>query len=340
MTGELRPISLPFTEIEDIHTGSGFAVFGAASPDMPHSLLKYDPGNASTVILRRSFEPTIDSSYFSQPEEIEFPTADNLTAHGFYYPPANPDYSAPAGSLPPLLVFIHGGPTACAGSGLRYAVQYWTSRGFAALDVNYGGSSGFGRAYRMRLKGRWGIVDVADCCNGARWLADQKRVDPERMAIHGGSAGGFTTLAALVANNVFQAGTSRYGICDLEAMARDTHKFESRYLDSLVGAYPQAKAIYIERSPIHHADDLSAAILFMQGDLDLVVPPDQSRRMFEAVRAKGLPTAFLLFEGEQHGFRIAANIKRSYEAEFYFYSKLFDFIPAEEIKPIQIENLQ
>jgi len=236
-------------------------------------------------------------------------------------------------------VMSHGGPTDSATTLLRYSLQYWTSRGFAVLDVDYGGSSGYGRLYRQRLNDAWGIVDVDDCCNGARWLAQQGRVDGKRMAIRGGSAGGYTTLAALTFRQVFSAGASHYGIGDLEVLARDTHKFESHYTDSLVGPYPARKDLYHDRSPIHFVERMSAPLILFQGDEDPVVPPEQARSMYAAVKAKGLPVAFLLFKGEQHGFRQAGNIQRSYEAELYFYSRVFRFPLTEPIEPVAIENL-
>ena len=222
---------------------------------------------------------------------------------------------------------------------LRYNIQYWTTRGFAVLDVNYGGSTGFGRAYRERLKGQWGIVDVADCINGARYLVAQGLVDGNQLAINGGSAGGFTTLCALTFHDAFKAGASYYGISDLEALAKDTHKFESRYLDGLVGPYPERRDLYIARSPIHHVQQLACPIILLQGLDDPVVPPNQTHMMYEAVRARGLPVALLTFPGEQHGFVKAENNKRALEAELYFYSKVFKFEPADKLEPIAIENL-
>lgn len=338
-TKTLTTLDLPYTDYYDLHTGSGFAVFLAGSPTQPASILRLDLSTNHAETLRRAFDPSIDSAYFSHPQPVEFPTENGLTSHGFYYPPASRDYAAPAEELPPLMVLSHGGPTGSTSTTLRYSIQYWTSRGFAVLDVNYGGSTGYGRAYRMRLNDNWGIVDVDDCCNGARWLAAQGFVDPKRMAIRGGSAGGFTTLAALIFKNVFSAGASHFGVSDLEALATDTHKFESRYLDNLVGPYPARKDIYEARSPIHHTEKLTTPIILLQGDSDPVVPPNQSERMFQAARAREIPTAYLLFKDEQHGFRKAENIKRAFEAEFYFYSKIFKFDPAEAIEPVQIENL-
>jgi len=279
------------------------------------------------------------TEYLSIPQEIEFPTEHGLTAHAFFYAAQNHEYVAPADERPPLLVIIHGGPTGATSSTLNLAIQYWTSRGLAVLDVNYGGSTGYGRAYRQRLEGQWGAVDVDDCVNGARYLVERDKVDGNRLAIRGGSAGGYTTLSALTFRDIFKAGASYFGISDLETMARDTHKFESRYLDRLVGPYPERRDLYRERSPIHFAHRLSCPMILFQGLEDKVVPPDQAETMFEAVRAKGLPVAYLPFEGEQHGFRRAENIKRALDAELYFYSKVFGFELAEPVEPVPIENL-
>ena len=233
----------------------------------------------------------------------------------------------------------HGGPTSSSPSLLRPGLQYWTQRGFAVVDVNYGGSTGHGRAYRERLDGQWGVVDVDDVVNAARDLVASGRVDPQRLAIRGGSAGGFTTLAALAFRNVFHAGASHYGIGDLASLARDTHKFESRYLDSLVGPYPERADLYRERSPVHAVDRISSALILLQGAEDKAVPPSQAEAMFAAVRAKGLPVAYLLFEGEQHGFRQAKTIRQALEAELAFYGRIFGFVPADAIEPLTIENL-
>lgn len=336
---QLIRLDLPYSEISDVHFGAGFAFFQAGSGREPSALIKLDPVTARTEVLRRSIEPTIDPGYFSAPQAVEFPTEKDLSAHGIFYTPLNKDYTATKDERPPLLVMSHGGPTDAAGTALRYRIQYWTSRGFAVLDVNYGGSSGYGRAYRQRLNGKWGLVDVDDCCKGALWFAQQGQVDIHRLAIRGSSAGGYTTLAALTFKKVFNAGASHYGVCDLEALARDTHKFESRYLDTMVGPYPERRDLYLARSPIHHTDQLATPLILFQGDEDLVVPPDQAERMFEAVRSKKVPVAYLLFKGEQHGFRRAENIQRSFEAELYFYSKIFGFEAAEAIEPVKIYNL-
>jgi dipeptidyl aminopeptidase/acylaminoacyl peptidase len=276
----------------------------------------------------------------SEAEAIEFPTSGGLTAHGFFYAPHNPDFVAPRGELPPLLVFSHGGPTSSAATSLNPSIQFWTSRGFAVVDVDYGGSTGYGRAYRNRLRGQWGVVDTQDCIHAARYLAERGLVDGRRLAIRGGSAGGYTTLCALTFHDVFAAGASYYGVADAEALARDTHKFESRYLDLLIGPYPAARELYRERSPIHHVDRLSCPLLVLQGLEDAVVPPAQAELMVEALAKRGLPHAYLPFPGEQHGFRQAPNIRRALEAELLFYAYVFRFTPADadELEPLAIRN--
>ncbi|HEY9712497.1 MAG TPA: prolyl oligopeptidase family serine peptidase, partial [Chroococcales cyanobacterium] len=281
-----------------------------------------------------------DSGYLSAAEPIIFKSTDGRQAYGFYYPPKNIDFEAPAGELPPLLVKSHGGPTSAASSTLSLSIQYWTSRGIAVVDVNYGGSTGFGREYRQRLNGNWGVVDVQDCEHAAVFLAEIGKVDPERLAITGGSAGGYTTLCALTFGDVFKVGASHYGVSDLEALATDTHKFESRYLDNLVGPYPGEKELYVKRSPIHSTSQLDCPVIFFQGLDDKVVPPNQAQMMVDALRAKKLPVAYIEYPGEQHGFRKAENIKRTLEAEFYFYSRIFGFEPADETEPVQIDNLE
>jgi len=299
------------------------------------------PGSpAQPTILRppRLLDLPVDLVSAAQP--VEFPTESDLTAHAYYYAPTNPGFVAPEGELPPLLVFIHGGPTSSTSSAFSLAIQFWTSRGFAVVDVDYGGSSGHGRAYRERLNGNWGLTDVADCVNSARWLAERGVVDPERLAIRGGSAGGFTTLAALTFTDVFSAGASHYGVADLAALARDTHKFESRYLDGLVGPWPEAEQIYQERSPIHHTDRLERPLILLQGLEDEIVPPSQAEMMVDALREKGIPYAYVAFKGEQHGFRKAENIIRALMAELYFYSRVFGFEVTGKIDPVEIQNLE
>jgi dipeptidyl aminopeptidase/acylaminoacyl peptidase len=338
-TGALGTIEVPFTTISQVQTAGDRVLFIGASSTDTTSIVSLELTTKRFEVLQRSREATVDAGYISAPRAIEFPTEGGLIAHGNFYPPQNQDYTAPENEKPPLLVMSHGGPTSSSSASLKYSIQYWTSRGIAVLDVNYGGSSGYGRAYRERLNGQWGIVDVDDCVNGARYLAAQDEVDDNRLAIRGGSAGGYTTLCALTFRDVFKAGASHYGISDLETLAKDTHKFESRYLDGLIGPYPERRDLYVERSPIHFTDRLSCPMIIFQGLEDKVVPPNQAEKMVEAVRAKKLPVAYLTFEGEQHGFRKAENIKRVLEAELYFYSKVFGFELAEPVEPVHIENL-
>ncbi|NET59821.1 MAG: S9 family peptidase [Symploca sp. SIO2E6] len=331
-------IETPLTSISEVQVTRGRAVFIAGSATEPTAILQLDVATGEITRLRESTELEINPGYLCTPQVIAFPTEEGLTAYGFFYPPQNQDYQAPTGEKPPLVVKSHSGPTAATSSSLSLKIQYWTSRGFAVLDVNYGGSTGYGRKYRQRLQGKWGIVDVDDCVNGAKYLADQGLVDGDRLAIAGGSAGGYTTLAALTFRDLFKAGASYYGVSDLAALVKDTHKFESRYLDSLIGLYPERKDIYEARSPIHFTNQLSCPVIFFQGLEDKVVPPNQAEMMVEALKAKGLPVAYVAYEGEQHGFRRADNIKRTLDGEFYFYSQIFDFKPAEVIKPVEIEN--
>ena len=338
-TKKFAPIASPYTDIRFVRASPGFAVMRAGSPTEAASIVKSNLVTGTFEILRRSNNLEIDAAYLSTPRAVEFPTADGQTAHGFFYPPKNRDFTAAAGERPPLLVESHGGPTAAAGTALSLGIQYWTSRGIAVLDVNYGGSTGFGRAYRERLKDKWGIVDVDDCVNGARYLVGQAQVDGDRLMITGGSAGGYTTLCALTFRDTFNAGASHYGVSDAEALAKETHKFESRYLDGLMGPYPEKREVYYERSPINFTERLSCPTIFFQGLEDKVVPPNQAETMVAALRAKGIPVAYLPFEGEQHGFRQAKNIKRALDGELYFYSRVFGFELAEPVEPVEIDNL-
>ena len=339
-TLKLELIETPYTRLDGLRAAPGRVVFGAGSPTEAASIVQLDLATNRIEVLRRSSEITIDTGYLSSPRAIEFPTEHGLTAHAFFYPPQNRDYVAPAGERPPLLVMSHGGPTAATTSTLRLGIQYWTSRGIAVLDVNYGGSTGYGRAYRQRLNGQWGVVDVDDCVNGARYLVERGEVDGNRLAITGGSAGGYTTLCALTFRDVFKAGASHYGVSDLEALDEDTHKFESRYSSSLIGPYPERRDLYRERSPIHFTECLSSPVIFFQGLEDKIVPPNQAEMMVEALRAKGVPVAYVAFEGEQHGFRRAENIKRALDGELYFYSRVFGFELAEPVEPVEILNAQ
>jgi dipeptidyl aminopeptidase/acylaminoacyl peptidase len=338
-TGQLARIETPYTEISYVRAAGDRVVFRGGSPTNRLAVVEVDLRSGAHNVLRRASEVVVDEGYLSIPRAVEFPTENGLTAHGFYYPPRNRDYAAPAGERPPLVVRCHGGPTATTTTTLRLDMQYWTSRGVAVLDVNYGGSTGYGREYRKRLNGQWGVVDVDDCVNGARHLINQGEVDGARCVITGGSAGGYTTLNALTFRDLFKAGASHFGISDLTVFVGDTHKFESRYLDRLVGPYPERADLYFERSAINFTDRLSCPIIFFQGLEDKVVPPNQAELMVEALRRKKLPVAYLPFEGEQHGFRKAENIKRALEGEMYFYSRVFDFPLADNVEPVEIENL-
>ena len=340
-TKQLRPVETPYTDIMYVRASveTGRVVFRAGSPTLAAAIVSLDLATGESEVLRRSSDVHIDEGYLSKGEPVEFPTENGLTAHAFYYAPRNRDFAAPEGERPPLIVISHGGPTGAATSALKLKIQYWTGRGFAVLDVNYGGSNGYGRAYRERLNGAWGIVDVDDCVNAARYLVSQGLADGERCVITGGSAGGYTTLAALTFRTQFRAGASHYGVSDLAALVRDTHKFESRYLDRLVGPYPERTDLYEERAPNHHTDRLSCPVIFFQGLEDKVVPPNQAEMMVEALKRKGLPVAYVPFEGEQHGFRRAENIKRALDGELYFYSRVFGFDLADEVEPVAIENL-
>ena len=339
-TRTLRPIDLPYTEIGSVHAAGGRVVFLGGSPTEPPAAVDLDLRTRRHTVLRWSWDIVVDPGYVSAAEAIEFPTEGGATAHGFYYAPRNKDYAGPPGERPPLLVISHGGPTGATSSMLDLSIQFWTSRGLAVLDVNYGGSTGYGRVYRERLNDRWGIVDIDDCVNGARHLVDRGLADGRRLAIRGGSAGGYTTLAALAFRRVFAAGASYYGVSDLEALAVETHKFESRYLDRLVGPYPARRDLYVQRSPINFTDRLSCPLILFQGLEDKVVPPNQAERMFVALRAKGIPVAYVPFEGEQHGFRRAENIKQALNAELFFYSRVFGFQAAEPDPPVRILNLK
>jgi dipeptidyl aminopeptidase/acylaminoacyl peptidase len=337
--GRLDPIETPFTDIGQVRVNGGKVVLVAGSPTEPSQVACLELATGERKTLRRSSEVTVDTGYVSIPEPVEFPTGGGLTSHAFFYRPANKDFAAPEDERPPLIVQSHGGPTASSDATFDLGIQYWTNRGFAVLDVNYGGSTGYGRDYRERLKGLWGIVDVEDCANGARYLAEQGEVDAERLIIRGWSASGYTTLAALTFRDIFKAGASYFGVSDLEALAKETHKFESRYLESLIGPYPEQRDVYLERSPIHHTEHLSCPMILFQGLDDKVVPPDQAESMHEAVKAKGLPVAHVTFDGEDHGFRKAENIKRTYDAELLFYSKVFGFELPDPVEAVEIANL-
>jgi dipeptidyl aminopeptidase/acylaminoacyl peptidase len=321
----------------------GFAI--AASETAPVALITISLRDGSHRVVRTAGPIPLAPDFVSRAEPIRFPTqpgADGVPreAHAFFHPPRNPRCSGPTGAKPPLLVLLHGGPTAHASPALSPSHQFWTTRGLAVVNVNYGGSSGFGRDYRNRLLGEWGVVDLADAVAAVDYLVAQGHVDGTRVAIRGGSAGGFTVLAGLAFTRRFAVGINYFGIADLEALAADTHKFESRYLDRLVAPLPEGQAIYRARSPIHHLDSLDGALITFQGDEDLAVPPEQSRSIVAAVRARGNPVAYIEFKGEQHGFRRAENIARALEAELYFLGRMFGFTPADAIAPVPIDNLK
>jgi dipeptidyl aminopeptidase/acylaminoacyl peptidase len=334
-SGKLTRIDLPFVSLSNIQMLSpGTAIAIAASATEEAALIAIDIDTRGYRVLRAPGAVKLDKAFISIAQSVEFPTAHGQTAHAFYYPPTNRDFSAPATEKPPLIVKVHGGPTSHSKPELSLATQFWTSRGFALLDVNHGGSSGFGRAYRERLNGNWGVVDVGDVVAAVRYLVSAGRVDGRRAAIRGSSAGGFTVLATLAFHDVFRAGANYYGVSDLEALARDTHKFESRYLDRLVAPLPQGQEIYEARAPIRHLEGFKAALITFQGAEDKVVPPEQSRAIVAALAEKGIPVAYIEFEGEQHGFRRAESIVRSLESELAFYGRVFGFSPHGELPTV------
>ncbi|HEX5366716.1 MAG TPA: S9 family peptidase [Acidimicrobiales bacterium] len=343
--GRVARLDLPYTAVGSVQAEGDRVVFVGATPVAEPAVVSVTVdaggGTGEPAVLRPPRDLGIAPGWFSVPEPIWFPTSGGGTAHALLYPPANPEVTAPPGEAPPLLVVIHGGPTSAARPMLQLGTQYWTSRGFAVVDVNYRGSTGFGREYRNQLRGQWGVVDVDDCEAAARWLGRQGRVDPDRLCIRGGSAGGYTTLAALAFRDVFAAGASHYGVADLEALAVETHKFESRYLDGLVGPHPARRDLYLERSPIHHLDGLDRPLIVLQGLEDEVVPPAQAEMIVEALRARKVPVAYVTFDGEQHGFRRAGSIRRALEAELSFYAQVLGFpLPeGEAVEPVEVENL-
>ncbi|KNX39006.1 S9 family peptidase [Luteipulveratus halotolerans] len=339
-TGGTSPV-----EVGGLASTTGPAVIGddvvlvASYADRPGAVIRLDPASGSVETLRAARELPFDSDYLPRAEPVTWPGSEGADVHGFLYLPRNPDHAGPDDELPPLIVQSHGGPTGHVTPAMRVYFAFWTSRGFAVLDVNYGGSTAYGRAYRQRLQGNWGIVDVRDCASGAQAMADRGLVDSTRLAIAGGSAGGYTTLAALTFADVFSAGVSHYGIGDLETLARDTHKFESRYPDSLIGPYPEAQQTYRDRSPVHFVERIDSAMLLLQGADDKVVPPNQAIATADAVRAKGRPVALVMYEGEGHGFRRADSIQDAAKAELSYYAQVFGFTPADDIPVLAIDNL-
>ena len=324
-SGRLEDLALPFSHFSGLRVAGGRACFVAAAVDRQPAVVVMDLASRRWRAVASGSDADLGAGDLSRPEAIEFPSGQGRSAHAFFYPPQSASARGPVGQAPPLLVKSHGGPTAAASPALDLRIQYWTSRGFAVVDVDYGGSTGYGRAYRELLRRRWGVVDVEDCVQAALQLARERRADPERLAISGGSAGGYTTLCALTFHDVFRAGASHYGIGDLEALVRDTHKFESRYLDGLIGPYPERRDLYVERSPIHAAERLDCPVIFFQGLEDRVVPPSQAETMVAALAARGVRHAYVPFAGEQHGFRRAENIRTALDGELYFYSQIFGF---------------
>ncbi len=337
-TGELEALDTPFCSISGItaDASTGACAFLAASETAFETVYFLDSPTATPQLIAHSNAATVDQDYLSIPEPIQFTSTDDRIAFGFYYSPKNSEFTGSDQEKPPLIVMGHGGPTGATEAGLNLKVQYWTSRGFAVLDVNYAGSTGYGRTFRDSLKPHWGVRDVEDLCAGAEHLVKEGKADPERLITRGSSAGGYSVLSALTFKNTFKAGCSLYGIADLEALLRDTHKFEARYFDSLIGPYPEKAETYKARSPINHIDGLSCPVIFFQGMDDKVVPPNQAEAMVSAMKEKGIPVAYIPFEGEGHGFRQASTIERSLEAELSFYGQIFGFEPAGDITPVEI----
>jgi dipeptidyl aminopeptidase/acylaminoacyl peptidase len=335
-----RTLDLPYVEYAQLtRVDAGHVAAFAGSADAPRALVRIAIGSGSVQTLHRAGTALLAASAVSVAMPIDVPSAHGRIAHAFYYPPLNPAFRAPPDSSPPLIALVHGGPTGQASPAYNSRIQFWTSRGFAVVDVNYGGSSGFGRAYRQALDGNWGIVDVEDVIAAARYLGLTERADPARTAVSGSSAGGYTVLVALSTSDVFRAGADYYGISDMTALARDMHKFESRYLDSLIGPLPQAQSIYDSRSPLNHLDGFKVPLMVFQGADDPIVPPNQSARIVEALRARAVPVAYLLYPGEAHGFRKPENIIRSLQSELSFYGQVFGFTPADQLPPLTIEHL-
>lgn len=336
----LEQIALPYNFFRFVRAGQNFAVFLAASTtELPH-IVRYSVTGRSHEVLYRPKAPVVDLGYLSLPQFIQFPSTKGRVAYANFYEPKNREYRGRSKERPPLIVICHGGPTSMSPAILSLDIQYWTSRGFAVADVNYGGSTGFGRLYRESLYGEWGVIDVEDCCRCAEYLAKMGKVDSNRLIIRGGSAGGYTTLSALAFRNTFKAGASYFGVSDLERLLLETHKFESRYLEKLIGPYPAEKKKYDERSPLRNAKKISSPIALFQGSEDRVVPPNQSELIYKAVKEKRIPVLYMLFPGERHGFVKAENIKRAREAELYFYSRIFGFTPADQLDPVSIDNIE
>jgi dipeptidyl aminopeptidase/acylaminoacyl peptidase len=335
---EVAETVVPHTSIAEVNVIGEQVVYIGASPTSAAEIVVAALGNGATTTLKSSSDIELDDAYLSVPEAITFPSTDDGEAHAFYYAPTNPEFESSGDEKPPLLVISHGGPTSATSSALSLPVQFWTSRGFAVVDVNYRGSTGHGKAFRDALKGNWGVYDTDDCIAAADYLVGRGQADTNRLAIKGGSAGGYTTINALTFEDRFAVGATYYGIADLSVFIGDTHKYESRYMDTLIGPYPEAKQLYHDRSAINFMDRLSCPMIILQGLEDKIVPPSQAEIMAGALRDKGLPFALMMFEGEQHGFRQSKNIKASLEGELYFYGRVMGFSPAGDLPGVEIEN--
>lgn len=329
---------VPHTSIAELNLIGDSAIYVGASPVSAAEIVRVEFGSSDVTTLKVSSEIELDAEFLSVPEEIKFPTTFDGSAHAYFYAPKNPNFEGESSEKPPLLVISHGGPTSSTSSALSLPIQFWTSRGIAVVDVNYRGSTGYGREYRDALKGNWGMYDTDDCIAAADYLVERGLVDTDRVAIKGGSAGGYTTINALTFYDRFAVGATYYGIADLSVFIGDTHKYESRYLDSLIGPYPEAKQLYHDRSAINFTDQLSCPMIILQGLEDKIVPPSQAEIMAGALRDKGIPFSLMMFEGEQHGFRQSENIKASLEGELYFYGRVLGFTPAGDITTVEIEN--
>jgi dipeptidyl aminopeptidase/acylaminoacyl peptidase len=334
--GRLRTVECGLTSIADVTADGDHAVLVGASPTSSPRVLAVDLESGELTPLSEDEAEHVEPGYVSVPRPLDYRTTGGATAHALFYPPHNPEFAGPPDERPPLLVRVHGGPTAHVTPRLSPGVQFWTTRGFAVVDVNYGGSTGYGREYRERLRGAWGVVDTDDAVNAARALAGAGEVDGRRMVISGGSAGGWTVLCALAFHDVFAAGADHFGVADLSGFMDDTHKFESRYTDWLVGPLPDAEDLWRERSPVNHADDIRAPVIVLQGLEDRVVPPSQSERVVEALERNGVPHAYLTFEGEQHGFRRAETVRRVMDAQLSFYAQVLGFEPADAVEPVAL----
>jgi dipeptidyl aminopeptidase/acylaminoacyl peptidase len=326
-SGRLETIPCRLTELGLLFASAGRAVFAGGSASHGMALYAYDRAAGRMHLVYQPSRSPLAAAAVAHPHSHDFPTADGETAHGLLYLPHHPKYQGRKAERPPLIVVCHGGPTAATSTALNLGIQFWTSRGFAVLDVNYRGSTGYGRAYRKLLDGQWGVADVEDCVAGARALAEAGLVDGGRMAIRGSSAGGLTVLCALAFHDVFAAGASYYGVCDLESLAQDTHKFESHYLESLVGPYPARRDLYQSRSPLLAADRISCPVIFFHGEEDRVVPKAQALAMAKALQRRGLDAPVLLFPDEQHGFRRQETIEAALGAELEFYGRVFGLEP-------------